>query len=189
MLVVLHQDPHPFWANSSPRLEDVILVKWKGVLIARIKACNWSQTCSMGFISVLRGDQSMTPHPVVPEKKSGVTCCVGRGIVLDIISPKNACRSGRHTISEKPDIALAVKGLIQQHLFTIPTGATVIVHGLDACISVCPLAFDAREHDHHCETAWRETHHRWYNTSNVWGPIHCCVVCDPKSIWDTWRDV
>ena len=45
------------------------------------------------------------------------------------------------------------------------------------------------------ETQLRETHHWWQGAPTLWGPTFCViflthgvVVCDPKSIWDAWRD-
>ena len=108
-------------------------------------------------------------HILLYQKSSRVTCCVGRGIVLDIHKVLSVVPSPReaHTITDKPDVTLMVVSSIQHHQFTPPTmvagtpyhdwGATVTVHGLDTLIYQSLLPCGAHEHGHHCETAWTET--------------------------------
>ena len=108
----------------------------------------WPQTCSVEFMSGLCADQSMSSTSCCCPRKALVPCAVlGVALfwVLDIhkVSSKNACCPGKHTIVEKPDVALAVESSIHHHHFTPLTvdstpyydwGAMVTAHWLDACI-------------------------------------------------------
>ena len=108
--------------------------------------------------SCLDSELAMAPrHILLCQKSSRLTCCVGRGIVLDIhkLSSKKKRPSPMeaYTITEKRDVGSATESSIQHHQFTPPTivdgtpyhhwgwGATVIVRGWDARInlSVPPL--------------------------------------------------
>ena len=86
--------------------------------VSRIQTPIWSQTCSIGFISELLARQSMTPTSCCA-RKACVTCCVERGIVLDTdkVLAKTPRHTKKHTITQKPDVLLAVDGSIQHHQF------------------------------------------------------------------------
>ena len=82
-------------------------------------------------------------HILLCPKSIRFTCCAGRDIDLDThkVSLKKARHQGKHTIAQKTDVALAIKGSIQ---FTpvvmvdgtqyLDLGTTVTVRGLDARI-------------------------------------------------------
>ena len=103
-------------------------------------------------------------HIIMHQKSSGVTYCVGRGVVLDIhkVSSKNAHRPGKHTIVEKRDVALAVEGSIKHHSSLLPPwwitphtmteGPRLLsVSWMHASIGLSPC-LQCHEHDHHCKT-------------------------------------
>ena len=82
---------------------------------------------------------------LLTQKSIGAMRYAGHGLVLDIhkVSSKNALCPGKHTIVEKPGVALVVESAIQHHNFTPVMvdstpyhdwGAMVTVHCLDACI-------------------------------------------------------
>ena len=87
-------------------------------------------------------------HILLCRKCIRVTCCVVGGIVVEIHAPKVPSKHThhlrKHTIAEKPNVALAVEGSIQHHQFTPLTmvngtpyhdwGMMVTVRGLDARI-------------------------------------------------------
>ena len=57
----LDQGPHPSWPNCSPRLADsIVYFSHSGRGVIHVSDQDWSQTCSIGFISGLPAGQSMT---------------------------------------------------------------------------------------------------------------------------------
>ena len=141
---------------------------------------------------------------LLPQKSIGAMRCAGHGIVLDIhkVSSKNARCPGKHTIVEKPDVALAVESSIQHHHFTPlmvdntpyhDWGAMVTAHWLDACIyRSLPLP---AAHTSMTTTVKREARFITEDTVPPLSEVPPFVHPSPhmalssvKSIWDTWRD-
>ena len=62
-------------------------------------------------------------HILLCLKSSHFTCCVVPSNALDIhqVYSKDACRPRKHTIGEKPNVALTVEGSMQRYRFTPPT--------------------------------------------------------------------
>ena len=141
----------------------------------------WSQKCSVGFMSGLRVGQSMTSVP----------CCARKAVVLHAVlraalswtytnfrpkppSPREACYRGEEWSSiggwglhpAPPDHFSRHGGWhtiqwLRGHGYHPWAGCTHLSVSLPAC---CAYAYD-----HHCETAWRETHHWRHSASSASG--------------------
>ena len=122
----LDQGPHPSWPNWSPRLVDSIVqfsYGGRGPSMSRIQTDIWSQTCSIHWVHVWT--PSWPVHDLnilLVQKGCHVTCCTGRGIVLDVhkVSSKQPRRPWQHLIPQDLDVPMPVHGSIHHDQLTPP---------------------------------------------------------------------
>ena len=136
--------------------------------MSRIQTPILFQTCSMGFMSGLHTDLCI----LLNQTSSRVTCCIKRGIVPDMhkvlsrnpLSPRKAfyrreawCSIGGCRLHPVPPVHFTHH--CEWHPIPWLRGQGYCLWVGCAHLSISALACDTYEHNHHCETAWSETHH------------------------------
>ena len=119
------------------------------------------------------------------QKDCRVTCCMGRGFVLDVhkVTSKHPCRPWQHLIPQDLDVPMPVHGSIHHDQLTPPHGGLHPIPWLTGPDfhhlagrrhqSASPLAYGTPGPDRHCGVGRTGTHHWRYSVSIVWGPTLC----------------